>query len=528
MRNNRRRILASVLALLIAFVMMVSLAAVMVSGEELAADDTAMEAVSYEDILAASEEEAYSGSLITQGSSISGFSAENSVFIDNINITGMNRTQIEEAVNARMEELSGQIIELFAGRNTARVTAGELGLVYKNEDVIDEALSIGNSGNVLKRFLADRYLTHKGNIILDLDFSVSPEQAEAAIYQNLNLLDSEPKYNGLKLNDNNTFTMTESKDGVTVDVDASVKKLVDYMDNEWHGGQGGVCLKADITQAGDASDQLKRVKDLLGTASTEYVTGDYNHDTNVELAARNIDGSVIYPGEEFSATEAIGPTTEEYGFLPGSSYEAGKIVETYGGGICQVTSCLYCAMLEAELEVTERHNHSYLVSYVTPGFDATIAEDLLDFRFVNNTEAPIYIQAILKNGTLIFNFYGEEYRPANRRIEYSSVYKDTTEIKNAYKTDSNQPFGTILSSGGIMGVEAELWKYVYVDDELESQEMVNFSKYDMLPFTYTVGTMNADAATLSAINLAVANEDYAAIQYAVGFGSVIPQEVGEN
>lgn len=533
MLKNRRQIFASILALLIALIMVLSMGAAMVSGEEMVQDtsDAQMaETMSVTEEIPAEEsgESGTGGSLITGGSAMAGFSAENAVFIDNINITGLTREEIVQAVDARMQELSKQVIILYAGRNSARVTAGELGLTYNNTDVIDEALSIGNSGNVLKRFLADRYLNSRGNIILDLDFSVSRELAEAVIYQNLGLLNSEPKSNGLKLNDNNTFTMTESRDGVVVNVETSIDKLVDYMDNEWHGGQGGVCLDAEISEAGDASDQLKRIKDLLGSASTNYATGNTNHDTNVELAAKNIDGTVIYPGEEFSASQAIGPTTEEYGFLPASSYEAGKIVDTYGGGVCQVTSCLYCAMLEAELEVTERHNHSYLVSYVTPGFDATIAENLLDYRFVNNTEAPIYIQAILKNGTLIFNFYGEEYRPSNRTIEYNSVYKDTEDVENAYETDANQAFGTILTGGGIMGVEAELWKYIYIDGELDSQELVNYSKYDMLPFTYTVGTKNADAETLQAINQAVANEDYAAIQYAVGFGSVIQQEVGEN
>jgi hypothetical protein len=249
-----------------------------------------------------------------------------------------------------------------------------------------------------------------------------------------------------------------------------------------------------------------------------------SHDTNVEIAARHINGTVLYPGEEFSAERAVGPTTAENGFLPGDTYEGGKVVQTYGGGVCQTSTTLYNAVIRAELEVTERHNHSFLVSYVDPGFDAAISEGTLDFRFRNNTDAPVYIQAITKDGYLTFNIYGHETRPSNRTLNFESRIEETKEVEKAYDMDASKPVGTIETSGGIAGCVASLWKQVYVDGVFREEEMVNSSNYQMMPLRYTAGTQNADSATEAAISAACQAKDLGAMQAAALGGSTVQQD----
>ena len=105
----------------------------------------------------------------------------------------------------------------------------------------------------------------------------------------------------------------------------------------------------------------------------------------MENGCRLIDGFVLYPGEEFSAYGAVSPFTKENGYFMAGSYVDGKVVDSLGGGICQVSTTLYNAVLLSELEVTERHNHSMIVSYVEPSADAAISESSgKDFKFVNN------------------------------------------------------------------------------------------------------------------------------------------------
>ena len=106
-----------------------------------------------------------------------------------------------------------------------------------------------------------------------------------------------------------------------------------------------------------------------------------------------INGTTLYPGEEFSTYKTVSPFSVANGYYMAGSYVSGKVVDSLGGGICQVSTTLYNAVLLAELEVTERYNHSMIVGYVDPSADAAIAESSgKDFKFVNNTDAPIYIE----------------------------------------------------------------------------------------------------------------------------------------
>ena len=534
--ERKRRMIAGIIAIILALLMIITLVL-----PAMAAENTNSGGQTGADTLNAVAVSSYSAENIADAESVASTSSSKSqhvssgdsgkkygIYIDNINVTDMTRSQMKKAVEARMEDLSDDVIVLYAGDNQVRTTAGALGLTYTNKDVIDEALSIGKKGNIFKRFLADRQLEGSGPIVLDLTFSVSRSDVSTVLAKNADALNCNPQSNGVVLNDDNTFTLTPGKTGVALNNKASVKRIMDYFSGEWHGGEGGITLVYSTTEYADNSAELSKITDLLGSATTGYQTGDTNHDTNVRLAAEHINGTVLYPGEEFSAEKIIGPTTKEYGFLPGDTYENGKVVESYGGGVCQTTSTLYDAVLAAELKVTERHNHSYLVSYVEPGFDASISEGLMDFCFENNTSAPIYIQAVTKNGYLTFNIYGEESRDSDRTISFESKTLNTTEVETTYETDSSKPYGSITVSGGIQGVEAELYKEIYINGKFDSEELVNRSSYAMMPLTYTIGTENADSQTLQAIHAAIATGDLSTIQTAVGNGSIVETSVMEN
>lgn len=536
--ERKRRLIAGVIAIILALLMIITLVLPAMAAEN--TDSAGQEGADTLNAVAVSSSSA-ENSVQTEAASSSSSASESQmvssgsgsqkkygIYIDNINVTDMTRSQMKKAVEARMKELSDDVIVLYAGDNEVRTTAGALGLTYTNQEVIEEALSIGKKGNIFKRFLADRQLENDGPIVLDLNFAVSRSDVSSVLAKNADALNCSPQSNGVVLNADNTFTLTPGKTGVALNNKASVQKIMDYFTSDWHGGEGGITLSYSTTEYADQSAELSKITDLLGSATTGYLTGDTNHDTNVRLAAEHINGTVLYPGEEFSAEKVIGPTTKEYGFLPGDTYENGKVVESYGGGVCQTTTTLYDAVLAAELKVTERHNHSYLVSYVEPGFDASISEGLMDFCFENNTSAPIYIQAVTKNGYLTFNIYGEETRDSDRTVSFESRTLSTTDVETTYETDSSMPYGSITVSGGIQGVEAELYKEIYIGGQLDSEELVNRSSYAMMPLTYTIGTENADSETLQAIQAAIATGDLATIQTAVGNGSVVEADVIEN
>lgn len=139
--------------------------------------------------------------------------------------------------------------------------------------------------------------------------------------------------------------------------------------------------------------------DVIGVYSSLYDVSEQRA-VNVELAAERINGIVLQPGDEFSFSSAILSRTYENGYVLGPSFAAGREVITVGGGICQVSSTLYVAMISAALPSTERYTHSAPVDYVPRGLDATIAENSKDLKFVNIYSKPLTIIAVTEDGKL--------------------------------------------------------------------------------------------------------------------------------
>ncbi len=131
-----------------------------------------------------------------------------------------------------------------------------------------------------------------------------------------------------------------------------------------------------VEQPKVTEETARRCKDKIGSFSTQYNAGNISRSKNVANAARLINGTVIYPGETFSVHDAISPMTEDNGYYAAPSYSNGQVVDSIGGGVCQVSTTLYNAVLRAELKVVQRSPHSMVVTYVSPSMDAAIAGGL--------------------------------------------------------------------------------------------------------------------------------------------------------
>ena len=142
---------------------------------------------------------------------------------------------------------------------------------------------------------------------------------------------------------------------------------------------------------------------VLSSYSTTYDTTE-DRAVNVELAAARINGMVIKPGEKFSFSNSIGTRTIANGYVVAPSFASGRVVSSVGGGICQVSSTIYVAMLLAYIAPTQRYTHSLPVSYVPAGLDAAIVEGYKDLTFTNNFDYSIVINATTQNGVLTVSF----------------------------------------------------------------------------------------------------------------------------
>ena len=202
--------------------------------------------------------------------------------------------------------------------------------------------------------------------------------------------------------------------------------------------------------------------DLLGECTTKG-DGTANRVSNVSLAASRCDEYILLPGDVFSYNGIVGPRTLEAGFKPAPAYVKGETVDEVGGGICQVSSTIYLAALRANLEIVERRNHTYISSYITAGMDATVAYNAIDFKFKNDTEYPIKIEAGVNQRTLTVRIYGAKTDDITVKMTYSILSSTPADI--VYKPDETVPAGTTkVSVTPYTGYKVVVYRNLYDGD----------------------------------------------------------------
>ena len=217
--------------------------------------------------------------------------------------------------------------------------------------------------------------------------------------------------------------------------------------------------------------------DQLATFSTIYDASNYNRSTNIELAAKKINGTVVMPGENFSFNTVVGKRTIEAGYKEGTAYIGGKVVPDVGGGVCQVSSTLYNTALLANLEIVERSNHMFLTGYVAASRDATVYYGSLDFIFKNTRSYPIKIVASANNGVCKISMYG-----IKEETEYEVIIQSkVTSYINYTTTYENDPTlaegREVVEQSGANGCRSEGYRILKLNGKVVSQTLLSKDTY---------------------------------------------------
>ena len=410
------------------------------------------------------------------------------ISIEGIDVSGNTKEEAQKKIDDYMETLKNTEIQFQTDLDTETVKMEDLGLTYSNKEVVDEAYSYGKEGNVIKRYKEQKDI-EQTPIELQLDKTIGSKKFKSTIQESEDQLVQKAENATLK-RENNTFQIIPEKEGLTIDYNKSLKNLKSYLNEEWNGQDSSFSLvtKKDIPEY--KSEDFNEVTDVLGTFTTSYSSSTSDRAQNVATGAAHINGTVLYPGEEFSTYEKVAPYTYENGYRTGQAYLNGEVIDSIGGGICQVSTTLYNAVIRAELDVTERYPHSMNVSYVPLAADAAMAGTYKNLKFKNNTDTPIYIEGVTYNRTVTFTIYGKETRASNRTIEFRSetleTYQPGADIE---KEDSTMPEGqTVVTQSAHTGYKAQLWKDIYIDGEKTDSVLVNTSTYQASPRRVTVGT----------------------------------------
>ena len=194
---------------------------------------------------------------------------------------------------------------------------------------------------------------------------------------------------------------------------------------------------------------------LMSSYSTKFDHNNRNRTHNLTLASKNINGTLLKPGDVFSFNDTVGPRAVETGFLNAMIVMGSEFVPGIGGGICQVSSTLYKTALLANLEIIERRNHGLAITYMPLGMDATVSWGSIDFKFKNNTNVNILISSQVEHDTLSIKFFGEDPPDVN----YESTILQVIEPRTISRYDSNIPLGQrIINSSGQRGYHVETFK----------------------------------------------------------------------
>ena len=238
---------------------------------------------------------------------------------------------------------------------------------------------------------------------------------------------------------------------------------------------------------------------LRGSYTTSFSDSTKNRKYNIRFGAEKINGTILKPGDVFSANETLGTRTRKNGWKNAGAYESGEVVQQPGGGVCQLSSTLFNAALYADMEIVERRNHSMPVHYVDRGRDATINSvgNIIDFKFRNNTSSDVIIMAYTTGNTLHMEIYGVPFETDEYdRIEIRTKQRGSQSIKTVYEYLDNKPtsYSKTISKGS-KGYTVQTYKDYYSGATLVKTDDLGISKYNMYPKKVQVGTIEEDSSS---------------------------------
>ncbi len=411
------------------------------------------------------------------------------ITVASLDVAGMTKKEAKKELEEYLKERKQVSVSLKTGGNELDVTLGDLGISYSGglEKILDEAFDYGKTGSIRSRYRQLRQL-EKEKKDFAAGYELNEKSATAILEEQAVPLADHAENATMKRKNDGSFEITEGKAGETVDVEKTLAAITDALNQGWDGEAFTVEMTLKKEQPTVMAADLEDVKDELGSFSTDAGGGDRWR--NLMTGAGKINGTVLAPGEEFSVHDATAPYDAEHGYVAAGSYENGQVVDTYGGGICQVSTTLYNAVLYAELEVVKRYPHSMLVSYVDPSRDAAIAGDTKDLVFRNSYDNPIYIEGeITDDNRLSFSIYGKDTRDEGRTVEFESETTATEEYETIYQDDPELPEGEEeYENSPHVGKSARLWKIVKQDGKEVSRDVINESEYQKSDLIIRVGT----------------------------------------
>lgn len=400
------------------------------------------------------------------------------ISIDEIDISGKTIQEARELLEKHIDELKNNYIITLVNKEETFVLTQKLIPIEDNLDsILKEANSIIRRNTGYDSVMQEvKQIKENGkNYTIQLYFD--PDILKTEIDKYAATIDIEPKNAFVGYDkEQNKIIYIEDISGQYVNKDELISAI--QQANTGDTIEINILEQAAEIKLSDISNMYV----LRGEANTSFKGSTSNRKYNIKKGAGLITGTILKPGEIFSCNETLGVRNKKNGWKNAGAYEGGETVQQAGGGVCQLSSTLYNAVLKADLEIVERRNHSMKVSYIDQGLDATINSvgNIIDFKFKNNTDGNIIIISYTNENKVYFEIYGkpfatDEYDTIKLR---SKKIKTISHSKDEITVDKSKPAGYYeevrkARNGSVW----KSYKMYYKNDKLVKEEELDISTY---------------------------------------------------
>lgn len=413
------------------------------------------------------------------------------IYINDVNVGKHTK---EEAL-ARLQEvevpdISEKTITIQCGGEKMEFSYQGLGVTYDYSAAVEEAYQYARTGALKERYEKITALKKE-----PVRITYEPEYTKLDVDVKNKIAEFTDKMYVAPVNATLTrtggrFTITPEQNGQKANVDEALAHVEELI----AANEGGV-VEVDIEQVPPAvtAADFEKATSMIGAGATSFSGGSGEpRNKNLSNALSKINDYVVFPGEVFSTNAAFGDMTVENGYTMAKVIENGEFVDGMGGGVCQVSTTLYMALLEAELEIVERRNHSLKVGYADYGFDATLAGTYIDLKFRNDTDYPIFIEAYMDDagGKVKVRIYGHEIHDPSRSLAFTNALLETLHPAAELVTeDPTLPLNARLEvTQPKTGYKYRLYKTVHENGQQIDHVVINESTYRSVRGEVRVGT----------------------------------------
>ncbi|MGE5628673.1 MAG: VanW family protein [Solirubrobacterales bacterium] len=413
------------------------------------------------------------------------------VKVGNLDLSGKTKEEAKAILTKNQgNDILNKKINIKAENKTYTLEYSKLNPVYKYDDTINEVFAYGKNLSLIGKYST---ITLKKEKNFDLIFSYDKKPVNDL----LAVIDKETTRNPVDatIKVNSGFSVTPEQNGVKL----QLKELQDKLFSEINGKTGSdtnVEAAVDTVKASVTSDMLSSINARISTFSTDYGSiSAAARANNIATATRSVNGKVLMPGETFSFNGIVGERTAARGYQEAPVIIGNKVDSGLGGGICQVSTTLYNAVLKANLKIAERSHHTLPSHYVPLGMDATVDWGNLDFKFTNSYSYPLYIQGSTGGGYVTFSIYSNSALASTTCTVTNNVYETIPATTTTVDDPTLSEGQTVVEQPAYTGYKVTVYRNIYTNGAFVNQETVSNDYYKPVNGIIKKGTKKPDQTT---------------------------------